>query len=219
MENTPGDRLKQLRIKRYQTAKDAARAFGWNEFTYAAHESGLRGLKLEVARKYAKAFHSSAGYILTGAGADAPHSSNELIGVPVIARVSAGAFREDGDLGEGSLIVPAVPRPDIPASVQYSVLIDGNSVNRRIADGAYAICAPLDQFPGGAQHGQLVHVVRERAGLYEHTIKELRFARDGMTLMPCSTDPAHQDIVSMSSGVLDESVQIRGIVIGSYQPF
>lgn len=219
MELSPADRLKQLRLKKFQTAKDAARAYGWNEYTYAAHENGLRGLKLAVARKYAQAFNSTASFILTGSTGTASHTENEIVGVPVIARVSAGAFREDGGLGGEAMAVPVVPRPDIPASFQYSVLVDGSSVNKRIPDGAFAICSPLDRYPGGAQHGQLVHVIRERSGLYEHTIKELRYSKDGMSLLPCSTDPAHQEVVALASGEDDETVRIHGIVIGAYQPF
>lgn len=216
---TPGDRLRRLRLKKYRTAKEAAQAYGWNEFTYAAHENGLRGIKTKVAEKYAVAFGSTASYILTGASNGDAGPVNSLISVPVLARISAGAFRADEGLEDDEMIVPAVPRGDIAAALQYSVIVDGPSVNKRIPDGAYAICAPYDSYPGGAQHGQLVHVVRERAGLYEHTIKELRFTRSGMTLMPVSDDPRYQEAIVLATGDMDESVVIRGIVIGSYQPF
>lgn len=219
MNETAADRLRKLRVKKFDTAKEAARAYGWNEFTYAAHENGQRGLKIAVAEKYASAFGSTASYILTGATGGVPNGLTQVIGVPIIARVSAGAFREDGGLGDGGDIVPAVPRRDIPAAVQYSVVVDGPSVNKRIPDGAYAICAPFESFPGGAQHGQLVHVVRERAGLYEHTIKELRFTREGMTLAPISTHPDHQEVIALSVGEGDdELVRIHGVVIGTFQP-
>ena len=114
--------------------------------------------------------------------------------------------------------MPAVPRSDVPAAMQYSVIIDGPSVNRRIPDGAYAICVPYDSYPGGAQHGQLVHVVRERAGLHENTIKELRFTPTGMKLMPVSSDPRYQDEIELSTGEDGEIVRIQGIVIGSFTP-
>ena len=69
MSKEPGDRLRELRIKKgYATASDAARAYGWNENTYKSHENGERGIKLPVARKYATAFGSSAAYILVGDG-------------------------------------------------------------------------------------------------------------------------------------------------------
>lgn len=216
------DRLRELRVRKgFSTASDAARAFGWNEHTYKSHENGIRGIKLAQARKYATAFGSSAGYILTGG----PSGSNgfeptttPIVQVPIIARVSAGAFRYDDGIEEGTDVVPAVPRRDIAASLQYSLIVDGPSVNRRIPDGAYAICAPFDAFPGGAQHGQLVHVIRERSGLHEHTIKELRFTSSGMILMPVSDDPRYQDEVTLATGEDGEVVKIQGIVIGAFVP-
>lgn len=217
---TPHDRLRQLRIRKgFSTASDAARAFGWNEHTYKSHENGIRGMKLGVVRKYASAFSSTVGYILGGNTSSGPDNLSTVVRVPVIARVSAGAFRYDDGIEEGTFDVPAVPRGDVAAAVQYSVIVDGPSVNQRIPDGAYAICAPYDSYPGGAQHGQLVHVVRERAGLLEHTIKELRFTDKGRVLVPVSDDPRHQEQIELASGTDGEIVRIQGVVIGAYTPF
>lgn len=214
------DRLRALRVKKgYATAADAARAFGWNEHTYKSHEGGVRGIRTDAARKYASAFGSTPGYIMgvSGNGTETK-SVNHIVHVPVIARVSAGTFRYDEPIEYEGVLVPVVPRTDVAAALQYSVIIDGPSVNKRIADGSFAICVPYDSYPGGAQHGQLVHVVRERAGLFENTIKELRFTPKGMILMPVSDDPRYQDEVPLASGDDGETVTIRGIVIGAYVP-
>lgn len=218
MKKTPADRLKELREKRFETAKSAAEAFGWNEVTYRSHESGMRNIPLPTARKYALAFGSTAAHILGIDGAGNSQSVNSVSHLSVVARVSAGTFRYDEPIADGGFLVPFVPRGDIPASAQYAVIIDGPSVNKRIPDGAFAICATYDSVPGGAQHGSLVHVVRERAGLHEHTIKELRFTREGMQLYPVSTDPQHQEPIILSSGDDTETVRIQGVVIGVFQP-
>jgi SOS-response transcriptional repressor LexA len=223
MIREPHERLKDLRIaKGFATAADAARAYGWAVTTYQAHENGMRGLRRDAAERYAKAFNSSVTYVLglseNTRGPDSSQAVNQVINVPVVARASAGTFRYDEGLEEGTILVPAVPHKSVPAVSQYSVIVDGPSVNLRIPDGAYAICAYYDKYPGGAQHGQLVHVVRERAGLHEHTIKELRYTRDGIVLMPCSSDPRFQEEVTLSSGEDGEIVRIQGVVIGSYQP-
>lgn len=216
----PAARLRQLRIRKgFATASDAAKAFGWNEHTYKSHENGVRGIRPDAARKYAAGFGSTAAYILgIGNGSETP-AVNHVTNVPVIARVSAGTFRYDEGLELEGVLVPAVPRKDVVADLQYSVIVDGPSVNKRIADGAYAICVPYDRYPGGAQHGQLVHVVRERSGLHEHTIKELRFTATGAVLVPVSTDPRYQEEIALGTGEDDEIVRIHGIVIGSYTPF
>lgn len=219
MSDTPADRLKSLRVKRFETAKQAADAFGWNEVTYRSHESGMRGIPVSAARKYATAFASTPGFILgVSNSAGASSAVNDVALVPLVAKASAGAFRFDEGLEAEGVQVPSVPRPDIPASAQYAVEIDGPSVNLKIPHGAFAICAPFDKFPGGPKHGQLIHVVRERAGLHEHTIKEIRYTKTGVMLMPCSSDLRYQEPVDMSASEDDTTVRIHGVVIGSFQP-
>lgn len=224
MNKTPADRLKELRVKRnFETAKAAADAYGWNEVTYRAHENGGRNIPIHTARKYALAYGSSAQYIL-GIGSQSADQKDgtapQLVSVRVVGKASAGAFRFEEALDSyRGFDVPAVPRPDIPAGVQYAVEVDGPSVNLKIPDGAYAICAPLDKFPGGPKHGQLVHVVRERAGLYEHTIKELQYTPEGRRLVPCSSDPRFQEPLAIGELNGDDVVRIQGVVIGAYTPF
>lgn len=219
MNRTPAERLKELREKRYETAKEAADAFGWNEVTYRSHESGGRNIPLHTARKYATAYGSTASYILglNNHTPDVP-AVNHVVHVPLVGRVSAGAFRFDEGTKAKGIPVPAVPRPDIPAGVQYAVEVDGPSVNLLIADGAFAICAPLDKYPGYPKHGQLVHVVRERAGMFEHTIKEIQYTPEGQILVPRSSDPAYQEVIKLDHSDQDTLVTIHGVVIGAYTP-
>ena len=221
----PHDRLRELREKRgFETAKEAAEAFGWNVPTYRSHENGQRNIPVHQARKYAVAYHSSAAYIL-GMAQQSPAAASPVAGggpvlsIPVRAKASAGAFRlDDGGFEYRGVTVGAIPRLDVPAAAQYAVEVDGPSVNLRIPDGAYAICAPYGQMPGGAKHGQLVHVVRERAGLFEHTIKELQYTDKGRVLMPCSTDPRFQEPLRLDSSEEGTTVTIQGVVIGAFLP-
>lgn len=215
---TPGDRLKELRLKRFETAQLAAEAYGWNVVTYRSHESGMRNIPVPTAKKYAAAFGSTAAYILGINNGGNSEPVNPVSLVPLVAKANAGAFRYDEGLETEGVLVPAVPRADIAAGVQYAVQVDGQSVNLRIPDGAFAICAPYDKYPGGPAHGQLVHVVRERAGLHEHTIKEIHYTRSGTVLMPCSSDPRFQEAIDLAASEDDTTVRIHGVVIGSFQP-
>lgn len=215
MAETPADRLRKLRIARgFESAKEAARAFGWNENTYSSHEGGVRGIRKSAAERYAKAYRSTPGFILFGGGKDLP-VINKVALAPVVATIAASIFTEPGIVPDEQEPVPIVPKAGIPPGAQYAVKIDGNSVNKRIPHGMYAICAPYDLYPGGAPAGALVHVVRERAGLFEHTIKELRFDGRRPILVPVSTDPKHQSPMQHKDGDL---VTIKGVVIGKYEP-
>lgn len=214
----PSDRLRELRLKKgYESATAAANAFGWNENTYKSHENGERGIKLPVARKYALAYGSTASHILTGESA-AQTVVQDVSSISLAGVVAAGYFRSSDWVPEDNTVIPALPRKGIPPSRQYAVRIDGPSVNKRIQDGMYAICAEFDSYPGGAAMGSLVHVIREVDGEIEHTIKEIRFSPSGVLLMPVSTDPAFQEPLLVSGGDY-ERITIRGVVIGSYQPF
>lgn len=63
------ERLKAAREDAtYGTAADAARAFGWNEVTYRAHENGQNGFNLDQARVYAKAFRVNVEWLVSGRG-------------------------------------------------------------------------------------------------------------------------------------------------------
>jgi phage repressor protein C with HTH and peptisase S24 domain len=78
-------RLIEAREKRgFLTAKAAADYFGWNYSSYSQHERGLRGIK-KMAGTYAKAFHVTEAWLLTGEGSDKSRV------VPVMGYVGAGA--------------------------------------------------------------------------------------------------------------------------------
>jgi SOS-response transcriptional repressor LexA len=212
---TPAERLRELRAKRgYENATQAANAYGWPVSTYISHENGTRGITLPTARKYGLAYRASPQYILFG---DRPQPTvQQIAAVPLLGEVAAGVFMPDSMGAVNDVDIPAVIRKDIPAERQYALRVSGPSVNKKIPDGAFAICAYFDSFPGGAGSGALVHVVKERGGEYEHTIKELRITPKGLMLMPVSTDPRHQAAVPYDNDEGD--TVIRGIVIGVFQP-
>jgi hypothetical protein len=98
----PSDRLKQAREQAgFKHATDAARAFGWNEITYRAHETGGRGLRKDAAERYARAFRRPVEWLLWGKGKPIEPAQPRL--VPLVGYVGAGAeahFTPAGDLGE-----------------------------------------------------------------------------------------------------------------------
>lgn len=60
-------RLRQARIKKgYETAKDAAAFFAWNQHTYRGHENGSRPPPSRSLMAYAKAFGVTTDWLLNG---------------------------------------------------------------------------------------------------------------------------------------------------------
>lgn len=119
------ERLQEAREKaKYDSPTEAARAFGWTEVTYRAHENGTRNFPKEAAQKYAKAFRTSAEWLMFGTeiAYDAePQGDNS---VPLVGYVSAGAeaiYTAAGELGD-------VPAPDDATPSTVAVEIRGDSL-------------------------------------------------------------------------------------------
>jgi phage repressor protein C with HTH and peptisase S24 domain len=73
-----GDRLKQAREKHYKSARQAALRFSWAPSTFAAHENGQNDFSPDDAKKYAKAFKTSASWLLTGEGPEGMFGGGEI---------------------------------------------------------------------------------------------------------------------------------------------
>lgn len=68
-QSEPYERLQSLRKSSgYKTAEEAIARFGFNLHTYRSHENGARNISPKAAQKYAKAFKSTAEFILFGTG-------------------------------------------------------------------------------------------------------------------------------------------------------
>lgn len=50
----------------FTNASDCAARFGWKYATYAGHENGHRGIKLDTLRRYAAAFKVDVSWLLSG---------------------------------------------------------------------------------------------------------------------------------------------------------
>lgn len=210
----PFERLQQARAKAgFQSPKQASDFFGWSEHTYKSHENGNRGIRLAMAHKYAKAFKTTASWILTGEETK-PKEMPAVINVPVLSPAAGGAWLEEPDtqLAEAPL-TPMVPDPRYDPAAQYARQVVGNSVSNRIKHGEYAIIVRYDAYPGAIPHGKLVDVTRTRNGLTEHTIK----AFYGNRLETDSAEEEGQKALELDNGEEGVTVQITGIVIGSFR--
>lgn len=112
----------------YQTTRAAAAALGVKEPTYVQHENGTRGFKRESADSYARKFHVSLEWLLTGKGTKERRSlrpGGETRYVNLVGYVAAGAqthfFANDGPLDE-------VPAPAGTTDSTVAVEIRGDSL-------------------------------------------------------------------------------------------
>ncbi len=119
-------RLEQSRIDRgFETAKDAARYFGWKYETYIQHEQGIRGIG-RAADRYAKAFRVSEGWLLTGEGKGKPDT------VPLKGKVGAGQQVEAVDNGD----MDDAPAPPDATPDTVAVQVSGDSMFPTYEEGS-----------------------------------------------------------------------------------
>lgn len=186
--------IEARKAKGYSNAADACRAFGWNVVTYRSHENGIRGYKSSV-EKYAKAFGVSVEWLITGKGASLPEGAIPIKGfasLPVLGNVQAGTFImvDDNQTPMSDLLHISVPLVEgFDADKHYLLKVIGDSMNKRIPDGYYAICVEING--KSPKIGDIVVVERLKDGgqLVETTIKRLSEVNGRRALVPESYDP------------------------------
>lgn len=74
---TVNERLIEARIAAgYGSVREAANSLGMSYSTYAAHENGTDGFKIDSAVKYARKFKVSLDWLVTGKGRGPSQQSN-----------------------------------------------------------------------------------------------------------------------------------------------
>lgn len=161
------DRLKAARERAgYATAADAARAFGWKEPTYTAHENGSRGVKARRAEAYSRAFRVRLPWLLTGDGSMTANTK-----VPVVGYIGAGeTVLSIDDYPKGGGLDLVDRPPDAHDDGLVALRIRGDSM-RPLRDGWIVFYSRhAEGVPADAINN--LCVIRLRSG--ETYLKELR---------------------------------------------
>src|SRR5215472_12584905 len=135
MATTRGERLRVSREKYFKSARLAAKAMGVAVSTYGAHERaedpGGRDYGPEEATRYARRFHVTPEWLLTGRSpdpegtgtwkkTDEPEEAGPLK-VPVVGYVGAGAKAHFYDVAQGDLDEVDPPKGSTEATVAVEI--------------------------------------------------------------------------------------------------
>lgn len=222
-----GDRLKRARQNHFESARRAALRFGWPPSTYAAHENGQNDFSPEDAKKYAKAFKTSASWLLTGEGLEGmfdgsnievndpdyePRPVDGILEIDVRAGLGGGGttegreVRHDGDYADPvkpeSWKFPArFMREEIRAPESQVIILetDGDSMEPTIGSGERIIVHTGMRTP--SPDG--VFALRDRFG--NIIAKRLQVLRSG--------DPPRVLIISDNKAHAPEEVGLDEIAI------
>lgn len=196
---TASDRLKNAReLRGYETATDAAKAFGWNVNTYRSHENGNRGYKQVDAKKYARALQVPVTWLLLGEGDISIKGLTQPIAplrrVPVISFVSAGKMTEISDpyeVGSGDSLVSLDDSSDVGPNA-FALYVKGDSMTSltgiSFEDGEVIVIDPDAPITPGC------FVVARRDNEDEATFKKYRLSSidqngvENIDLVPLNPD-------------------------------
>ncbi len=219
-------RLREARIKAgYDSAADAARAFGWEIPAYRHHENGTRAFDVEAAKRYARAFRVNPGWLLALDRVEiAPAEASRERIVEVTGSVAAGVWRETTEWPQSDRFEIVVEPTPFPRARRFGLRVDGHSMDLIFAPGTLLDCLSIFDLGIEPANGDYVIVERQRAdGMRELTVKEFQRDDDGRCwLIPRSTKPEFQAPIEVGKPDPDHDddgfVQVIAFVIGSYQP-
>lgn len=222
-------RLVQARkAANHTSAVAAAKAFGWNENRYKAHEAGRNGFGIADARAYADAFHTTPEWLNFGDGGAGIStelrqvSPERLMPVTVNGKVAAGLFREVDDFDQSAPErIWEEPDPEFPNARRIAFDVEGESVNalkpRPIFPGDRLICVAFEDVANQVRvrDGMVVVLERTRDGGHtrEWSVKQVELYDDRIEFHPRSTNPTFKPIVVMRNAAADDGVQVEIIAL------
>lgn len=223
MVESPSDILRKAReAKGFEGPTEAARAYGWNVPTYISHENGTRGIRVDMAKRYAKAFGINAADLLRIAPSGVQKQTPVGDEVRLTNEVAVGVWRDSTiDNTQGRTKSVVLPTLGTQGAMRFAVEVSDESINRAFVPGEFAIIERID--PSEVMHfavDKLVYVERSRGPLIERSIRRV-LSNDGNTLKlgSHSTSAKYREVITFPSSDRDETIRIEGKVVGKYTEF
>lgn len=193
------NKLKDLRIKNGKTQKELANFLGISDVAYYYYESEKRDMSPDIILKLANYFNVSTDYLL---GKDENIKENRMYYMcPVYGQISAGQPNWVEECIEGRLPLDPNLMGIVNPEEHFFLRVNGESMNKIIKNGAFALIHKQDMVEDGEIAVVLVNG-------YDATLK--KFTRQGniIILEPESTDD------SFKTQVYDKTTPIK--ILGKY---
>lgn len=206
------------------SAEDLAARVGRSVSAVRNQENGTNGIPAPLARKYAAALGTTAGWILYGDDTPEPLAEPSLTSLPLVGPVQAGAWLalDDTSQDEPQMMSAALDRR-YPHAPQWLREVRGDSMNaRNIFPGDLAHIVDVTAAGINLNTGMIVEVTRSRDGgaLREITLKEVEVTPEGVLLWPRSTNPRWADPLTLDNGDgRDFEVQVTGLLLAAIRRF
>ena len=185
---------------------------------YNVLNRGVEGASFEVVHK----IYETLQIDWFATGIDGPLRSklavpvkHEMVDVPLFGSIAAGTPLDMGnpdDRPERSFPIPSQMMSAHPSS--FLLQVEGESMNRKLPNGCYALIDPMRKDPVLDNHAYAVCV-----NGYDATIKRVRRLNNGFELVPDSTDPTYKPTLYDYGVEGTDTITIIGEVVWYTVPF
>jgi SOS-response transcriptional repressor LexA len=221
-----GKRISEIRRNAKLSQDKFAERFAVTRAAVSNWERG-QGIKRENLIAIAQEFGVSFEWLATGSTLSGPAVERSGNPLPFAGYVQAGAFLAvDEYFQQDAIEVPdfVLPVPRYHKMRQYTWIARGDSMSEAgINEGMWVVGADAGDYvdqEGDIESGDLVVVERTVAQGAERelTVKEARFYRDRMELVPRSLNPEHQPIIVPHNQTPNDNTEVRiiGVVLTAY---
>lgn len=206
------------------SAEDLAARVGRSVSAVRNQENGTNGIPAALAKKYATALGTTAGWLLYGDDKPEPAAVPTLHELPIIGPIQAGAWLMlDETAQDEPIYFSAVADRRYPHARQWLREVRGDSMNARgVMPGDLAHIVDVSEAGVNLNTGMIVEVtrIRDSGALREITLKEVEVTAQGFKLWPRSTNPRWREPVVLNDGIYGEiEVQITGLLLQSIKRF
>lgn len=134
---------------------------------------------------------------------------SEWVEVPLFGSIAAGKPIEM-DAVDNTFVIPSSIRKRYPEA--FLLKVDGESMNKKLPNGSYALINPTDEVIDGNAYAVCVNG-------YDATIKRVNKLDNGFELLPDSTDPTIKGKVYDYGVEGTETITVIGEVVWCVYPF
>lgn len=199
------NRIKHLREELNMTQQELADKLEGAKSTIAMYEKGNRKPSLEVLVKLSEIFNCSIDYLLGKIDVRKPieniNNSKKYYMTPVYGRISAGQPNWAEECIESRIPIDPELMNIINPEECFFLRVNGESMNKEIQNGSYALIRKTDY----VENGEIAVVL---VNGFDATIKKFSKQGDLVILEPMSTDP------TFTTQVYGKDTEIK--VIGKY---
>lgn len=203
------NRLKKLREEFHMTQQELADKLSGAKSTIAMYENETRKPSMEVLIKLSEIFNCSIDYLLGKSDARMPDLKDKLFLIPIVGKVAAGQPILANENIEGYLPIDPLMYNLTSPNGFFFLKIQGESMNKLIKNGSYALIKKQDY----AENGDVIVAIVN--GDNEATVKRYKQLNEQFIMLePVSEDSSFQPI---TIDLKNTKFSIIGKVVGDFK--